>query len=180
MYTVPRHSRERNQIESKGLMGNPRLPRETKIIRGTFRKHREPTHTPDPTRINEIPAPPAHLRPYAKQEWKRVAAELVGEGMLTVLDLATLEICCAAYALYREAENAIYRPKKGRTQTLAQYLNGRNSQTMPELSTMRGAWQTYRSYLTEFGLAPASRGRISVKPSFSGEKDPMQELLDGT
>jgi len=103
---------------------------------------------------------------------------LVDQGLLTVLDLGTLELCCAAYALYQEAADVIYRPRRGKTQTLAQYLAGRNSQTCLELTTMRGAWQTYKSYLTEFGLSPASRGRINIKPSKNASEDPMEKLLN--
>ncbi len=61
---------------------------------------------------------------------------------------------------------------------MEQYMSGRNSQTMPELSTMRGAWQTYKSYLTEFGLSPSSRGKIETKPPAEGDQDPMRKLVN--
>lgn len=165
--------------------GRPRKPRQIKIIHHTFRKDRNPGREPEPPPVAAVPKPPLGLNRWARQEWKRLAPDLVEQALLTSLDLTTLEIACRLYGLSREAEEAIYHPRDPQTgrrgrRTLQQYLAGRNSQTTPELATARSAWSLYRSYLVEFGLSPASRNRIHLPESKGAGEDPMEELLRGT
>lgn len=164
--------------------GRPRVPREVKVIRGTFRKDRNPEHEMEPSKVPEVPKPPSYLGKYAKKLWKQLAPELYDAGILTVVDLPALEMCCDAYGQFRELRDAIHRPldpdtgKKGK-RTLAEYMLGQNSQTMPEYTNMKSAFQTFKSYLTEFGFTPASRNRIEIPEPKKPEEDPMGKLLDG-
>lgn len=189
--------------------GRPRVPTSLHIIRGTFRKDRAPAHEADPTPVLKVPAPPSGLPAAGRGMWKRLAAELVTKGLLTVVDLEALEVLCMQYGMARELWKAI-RARVGRCpecktmlvetidgwyceecgkkltekkvgkirrRTLAEYLAGQNSQTTPELTAMQKAYQTFKAYLTEFGLTPASRSRIDVpvgpeKPT----EDPMERL----
>lgn len=163
------------------MAGRPRKPTQSKILHGTFRNDRAPKNEPQPEKILEIPRPPSHLSKYAKKLWKQLAGELVEKGILTVLDTAALEACCEAYGQYRMAHEAVFRPvdpetgKKGK-RTLAEYLRGRNSQTMPEYTTMTKAWTTFKTFLTEFGMTPASRGKLDISEK-GDEKDPMERLF---
>jgi len=169
--------------------GHNRKPKEEKIIQGTFRPAREAREEPEPRILTEIPDPPAHLTRYAKKAWKSLAVELVDLGLLTALDLITLEILCVNYGIYRELYDAVYTEappgelfttaKKGRTRrTLAAYMQHRNSQTMPEYTAMTKAFATYKSLMAEFGLSPVARGRIDVTAP-EKHQDPMEEILDG-
>jgi len=166
-----------------------RKPRGLKVIQGTFRKDRNPGNEPDPEKVLEAPKPPSSLNRWGKSMWKALAAKLVETKVLTEVDLYALEACCTQYGLYRELHDAIYHVEEAvevdgktvvrrRRRTLAEYLNGRNSQTMPEYIQMKGAFAQLRQYLTEFGLTPAARNRIDI-PETPDEKDRMEELLNG-
>jgi P27 family predicted phage terminase small subunit len=164
-----------------GKGGHNKKPTQAKIIQGTFRKDRAPAKEPKPEKVSNVPKPPAYLSKYAKKVWKDLAEELVEKGILTVVDLPALEACCEAYGQYRLAFEAVFRPvdpetgKKGK-RTLARYMKGRNSQTMPEYTAMNKAWATFKSFLTEFGLTPASRTKLEIaEPKGKGE-DPMEKL----
>lgn len=153
--------------------GQNRKPRQSKIIQGTFRKDRNPSQEPEPSIVQEPPKPPSGLNRWARREWKRLAAELAEQGLLTIVDLAALEIACVAFGAHRECQDAI-RKAGG----LAKYLSeeGANSHTRPLFSAMRHAWSTYKAYLGEFGLTPASRNRIEApKREHTGE-DIMERL----
>lgn len=166
-----------------GSGGHNRKPRKTKIIRGTFRNDRNPKNEPEPEPVSQVPKPPSHLSLYAKRLWKSLAPELMDKGILTVVDLAALEICCAAYGEYRQAYDAVYRPRDPKTgrivkRTLTQYMAGQNSQTTPEYTAMRQAWTAFKSYLMEFGLTPASRNRIELPEPEEPEKDPVERMFN--
>lgn len=156
-----------------------RVPKELKIIRGTFRNDRNPAEEPEPTIVEKVPACPLYLGRHAKALWKRLAKEMVRSGVLTVVDVPALEMLCSSYQDYRDAREAVFTSEKGRPQTLRQYLKGRNSQTMPEYNALKAAYATYKSYAVEFGLTPSSRNRIDLKPPKATDVDPMEELLDG-
>jgi P27 family predicted phage terminase small subunit len=146
-----------------GKGGHNKKPTQAKIIQGTFRKDRAPAKEPKPEKVSNVPKPPAYLSKYAKKVWKDLAEELVEKGILTVVDLPALEACCEETG------------KKGK-RTLARYMKGRNSQTMPEYTAMNKAWATFKSFLTEFGLTPASRTKLEIaEPKGKGE-DPMEKL----
>ena len=53
-------------------MPKPRIPTQTKIIRGTFRKDRAAVNEPHPEKVVEVPRPPSYLSKYAKNgyNWK--------------------------------------------------------------------------------------------------------------
>jgi len=162
--------------------GRPRKPRQAKIIQGNFRKDRNPGNEPSPPVLLMAPKPPAGMNRWARRLWKELVLELMEQQLITSIDLATLELCCDAYGMYREAKDAVFHPRDPITgkrirRSLAQYLFGQNSQTIPELTAMKAGWQLYKTYMAEFGLSPASRNRISVLEPKSGT-DPMEELLE--
>jgi P27 family predicted phage terminase small subunit len=155
--------------------GQNRKPRQAKIVQGTFRKDRNPGREPAPALWPAPPRPPAGLNRWARREWKRLAAELQEQQLLTTVDLVALEICCTVFGVFKECADAI-RKAGG----LAKYLSGEdaNSHTRPLFSAQRHAWAGYKSYLTEFGLSPASRNRIEAPAKKTGGIDPMEWLLD--
>jgi P27 family predicted phage terminase small subunit len=162
--------------------GHNRKAKIIKMHHGTYRADRNPKNEPDPEVLTEIPKPPSFLHRYGKQFWKKLVPVLIEEGLLTVVDLPALEICCDLYAQWREAHDAVFRPvdpetgKKGK-RSLAQYMKGRNSQTQPEYSAMKSSYQAFKSYMAEFGLSPLARNRIDI-PMTKEDLDPMEELLD--
>ncbi len=165
-------------------MPNHRKPRAQKILQGTFRKDRNPKQEPQPEGLIDPPPAPRHLDRYGKQMWRRLARDLIDAGLLTSLDMFSLEILCAAYGEYRQAHEAIFRPMDQETgkrteRTIEQYLRGRNAHTAPEITVMKAAFSQYKAMLAEFGLGPASRNRIDVAPRKPEEEDPMIRILEG-
>ena len=162
-------------------MANPKKPTQLKVIHGTFRKDRAPKKEPEPKKVTVVPRPPAHLTKYGKKLWKSLAAELVEKGVLTVVDLPALEVCCDAYGIYRAAKEAVFQPvdpvtrKKGK-RTLAEYLRGKNSQTHPEYTAMTRAFYFFKAYLIEFGLTPSSRSKLDLPEPKGNKQDPMEKL----
>ena len=166
-------------------MANPRKPTKLKLIHGTFRKDRAPANEPEPEKVTDIPRPPSYLDKYAKKLWKSLAGELVEKGILTVVDIPALEITCELYGQYRLAHEAVFCPVDPETgkkvkRSLAEYMEGRNSQTMPEHIAMTKAFSMFRAYLIEFGLTPASRSRLDVPKIPEDKEDLMKRLYDET
>ena len=162
-------------------MPKPRLPTKTKILKGTFRANEAPKNEPAPPVLPAIPKAPSHLNRWAKQMWNYNAKELKELGMLTTLDTYSLEVLCEQYGIYRELKEAItHKTVDGKRKkiSIAQYLNCRNSQTMPEYAAMKSAFERYSSLLKEFGLSPASRSRIDLPAREPVKSDPMEALLE--
>jgi len=163
-------------------MARPPLPTQEKVLKGTFRPDRSPQNEPSPPILPTAPKPPSHLNHWAKQMWRETAKELMSLGMITTLDTYSLEILCEQYGIYREMKDSITHVPgddgKRVKISVARYLSGRNSQTMPEYNAMRGAFECYKGLLREFGLSPASRSRIDLPSKTPVNKDEMERLLE--
>ena len=131
--------------------------------------------------MSNAPKPPAHLNAFAKRLWTELYPQLEERGRIDDTDLTTFEALCHHYGLYREAWRAIYQPidsesGKRRRQSLEEYLQGRNSQTQPELTVMRESLKEFEKLVGEFGLSPLAR-----KKAGSGETQksdsPMMEYV---
>lgn len=163
-------------------MPRPRVPRKLKLIRGTFRPGENPANEPEPEVLSDVPKAPSYLNRWGKAKWKEIAEELVDKGVLTVVDLPALELLCAQYGLFCELHDAITHEVgpdgKRRKVSVARYLAGKNSQTIPEYVQMKAASAAYKTYAVEFGLTPASRNRIDLPERTPQTKDPTEALLE--
>jgi P27 family predicted phage terminase small subunit len=124
-----------------------------KLIAGTSRRDRLPR--PDPgVRLSRPPRPPAHLSERAAAEWRRLAQELVANGVLTSADLRALELLSETLALEAEmraliaAEGATIRSGEG----------GRKGH--PALKIAADARAQAIRLLEAFGLTPVRRQRL--------------------
>lgn len=162
--------------------GQNRKPRQLKVVQGTFRKDRNPAREPEGNPITDPPRAPSTLNRWGKRLWKQVVVQLTDNGVLTDLDLPALEQLCQEYGIAAELYDAVthYVDEDGKRkrQSIAEYLAGRNSQTMPEVAVMRQAKNAMKSYLEQFGLTPASRNRIDLGKGEEKEEDPMEALLN--
>lgn len=123
---------------------------------------------PEPTPPNA----PTWLHREAKREWRRIVPELESLGLLTKIDRAQLAAYCQSYARWYEAEMVIKRD--GMIMTTATGYQ----QQMPAVGIARQAMADMRAFASEFGLSPAARTRISVKPA-EGAKDATEDFLFG-
>ena len=137
-------------------MAPPRKPEHLKVLAGTTRKDRPPKPPePPPEDIGEefpdaendatidmelvlLPNPPAPVwlpNIHAKREWARLAPLLVKHKLLTVGGLSPLGMLCALHGKIVQLYSAGEAPP----------------------AAMLG---TYRSLINDFGLTPASQGKV--------------------
>lgn len=118
----------------------------------------------EPVPPDALPRCPGHLNAIARKEWRRLAKPLYDMGVLTVADRAALAAYCQAYARWAEAETRL-----AETPMLIKAPSGYPQQS-PWLSIANRQMELMCRYMTEMGLTPASRTRISVPPEPSGQQ----------
>lgn len=154
-------------------------PEHLKELQGTARKDREISI--DLEESPEIPSdlkPPTYLSAVAKKKWRELVKDLVESGLLKNVDLGSLEMCCIAYGDAMECQREI--KKQG---GLANYVAGRSAQEIPLMSQKKAAMESYKKYIAEFGLSPASRAKMGIRPkkkesAMSGFKKRKQMLAN--
>jgi P27 family predicted phage terminase small subunit len=134
-----------------------------------------PGHRPlnknEPKPQPATPRCPRHLSAEAKSEWRRVTPLLSTLGLLSRIDRAALSMYCEAWGRWVEAEEAL--KKYG---VMVKSPNGFPMQS-PYLAVANKAMEQMRGLLTEFGMSPASRTRLSVQEQ-SDEDAEFEALLD--
>jgi P27 family predicted phage terminase small subunit len=163
-------------------MPNNRLPRRTKMLKGTFRNDRNPVAEPEPTQEFSAKRPPAHLNRYAKKLWVDLAQECINMGTLTVADWSSFTALCEAWGEYREMWEAIYsytdEDGKKHKRGLASYFHGKNSQTIPEYNAMRKALVDYRNLAALFGIGASNRNKIDLKHQTPEVSDTAKIMME--
>jgi len=136
-------------------MGRKPKPTNLKKIEGNPGCRPLNGNEPRPT-IGELKAPPEYLNEYAKKEWERLAPILHNMGLLTELDYTAFEAYCQSYSNYRQASEQL--DKQGLI------LTGRHGQTVknPLNSIVNIYQQIMLKYLSEFGLTPSSRSKVTA------------------
>jgi P27 family predicted phage terminase small subunit len=148
------------------MAGRKPLPTDLKILKGTHRKDRANKAEPRPAR--RIPSAPEHLSRYALMEWGRVAVELDRIGLLSEIDRSALAAYCQAYGRWREAE------EKLNTSGLLIKTSAGNVVHNPLVGVANTALKMMHKYLTEFGMTPSSRSKVSAGPSEEPKKSKWQ------
>lgn len=154
-------------------MGRPPKPTQMKVIEGNPGKRPLPQHEPKPT--IKAPSCPKHLDKEAKAEWRRISKELLQLGLLTAIDRSGLAAYCQCWSrwVYAEEQLAGLREPKPIVidDEIIGVIDGWTFRTdkgyeaaTPWISIASKALAEMRQYITEFGLSPAARTRIQVKP----------------
>lgn len=152
------------------MAGRKPLPTQMKILRGNPGKRALNNSEPKPTK--KIPPCPRHLSKEARKEWRRVSKELFALGVLTVVDRAALAAYCQAWARWVEAEEAMQAPDFKMVAT-----TDKGYQHISPWAQVAGqALKQMRAFLTEFGMTPASRSRVTTQAP-EKEADPYSEFL---
>ncbi|QHQ35437.1 phage terminase small subunit P27 family [Algicella marina] len=112
-----------------------------------------------------MPRCPGHLSKAARAEWRRLAKTLHGMGVLTTCDRGAFAAYCQAWARWVEAEEKLQT-----TPMLIRMPSGYVQQS-PWLSIANKQIELMGRYMTEMGLTPSARTRVSVRD---------QEIGDGT
>jgi P27 family predicted phage terminase small subunit len=154
----------------KGRQGRKPRPTKLKVLEGNPGKRRLNDKESDPPPA--IPSCPEHLSPAAKKEWERVTPLLEKLGLLSQIDGAALSLYCQAWGRWVEAEGAL--------KTYGVMVKSPNGFPMqsPYLAVANRAMEQIRAMLTEFGISPSSRSRVSASPS-EDDDDWLDKLLSG-
>ena len=129
-----------------------------------------PLNKNEPKPKSTPPKCPKHLDRRAKREWKRMASVLERLGLLTEIDGTAFAIYCQAFGTWVEAVEKIKK-----TGMIVKAPSGYPIQN-PYLAIANKAVGQMKSLLTEFGMTPSSRSRISV--AVTDEFDDYCDLLD--
>lgn len=152
--------------------GPKALPANVHRLHGTYRTDRHGGELKVDT-LFAIPDPPGRLSAIGAAEWRRLAPELHKLGLLTALDLTTLEMYCTVYARWIAAELAL---KGENTPGITLSPNGYPQQSV-NLQITNASIKQLQSLCAEFGMTPATRARLRMI-----EKQPEQldllSLLD--
>ncbi|SDE83396.1 phage terminase small subunit P27 family [Terriglobus roseus] len=152
------------------MVGRKPKPAAMHELEGTRNRHKNKGREPQ---FSGVPTCPDHLDDIAKEEWERVAPELLAAGLLTEADGSALAAYCAAYSRWINAElqlqqnGMVFHSPKSGYPVQSPYIGIANT----SLTLMR-------QFLTEFGMTPASRSRITVMESDTQDKDPFTAFMN--
>jgi P27 family predicted phage terminase small subunit len=152
------------------MRGRKPEPTKLKIIKGNPGKRKLNRDEPQ---VSGVPECPKGLNKAARAEWDRVVPELARIGVLGRIDSSGIAAYCQAYSRWLQAEKEIdthgitfqthYTDNEGNV------LPG-DIKKNPAVTVANDAMKLMRAFASEYGLTPASRGRIHAKPE-DEEKD---------
>ena len=151
------------------MKGRKPTPRNLRLLRGNPGNHHINENEPQPDIV--IPEPPEHLGDIAKAEWNRLSEELYRLGLISELDRSALAAYCQVYARWVEAEDTLKRMSTPQNPggLLLKTSNGNIIQN-PLVGASNKALQMMHKFLTEFGMTPSSRSRVSATPPKGKDK----------
>ena len=139
------------------MSGPAPLPKKIHQLHGN--PGRRPFNKNQPEPPVKIPKPPIKLGTIARRHWKYVVPLLEEMGVLAAIDSAALAAYCQTFEQWSNLEDVIKKDKK-----LA--ADDENKLSLRDnLSVGRSLIQIrnqMRMMLAEFGMTPASRGRVTV------------------
>lgn len=151
-----------------GKRGPAPKPTNLRILEGNPGRRAINYDEPKPKPI--APKPPTWLNKESKRIWKQLAEKLELLGLLTEVDLYDFQNLCLAAAQLRQAQTVL--DEKGLImETPSGYLQQR-----PEVSIVHKNMEMVAKLSAKFGLSPADRVGLGVKPK-DKEKDPFEEYM---
>lgn len=156
-------------------MGAPRKPTRIKLLQGTTRADRANPNEPKPPPATPNEAPPVWLTGQSRRWWRRIRPLLVRMQVMTGADPVALALMCDALADYMAARAIVER--EGATYETHSDI-GVMQRQRPEVQMAADAWRRAKLMMTEFGLTPASRAKVSA--SDVGPADPLEGWEQGT
>jgi P27 family predicted phage terminase small subunit len=164
-----------------GARGPRPTPTHLKLLRGNPGKQAINKTEPQPRPDAAVPAAPAMLTGFAREEWDRIAPELFHLRLLTRVDRQPLAAYCQAYAIWRtavEAFNATSEHFYEMNRLVVRHDNGNATQN-PLLAIIRNASSEMVRYAAEFGFTPAARSRITAAAEGKTQASKFDGLLVG-
>ena len=147
-------------------MNKPK-PTVLKLLEGNPGKR--PLNMNEPKPDSQIPECPMWLEAEAKIEWDRIVPELHKLRLLTKIDITALIGYCQSWARYVEAEKYL-----SDNDTIF-ITNTGYMQQVPQVGMSQKYLKLCQSFMTEFGLTPSSRAKLS-SPAENPD-DEMEKFL---
>ena len=135
--------------------GQKPKPRRLKIVEGNPGKRALNKNEPMPD--VEKPVAPDVLSDAASVHWGTVVQQLYDAKIMTNLDIDALAMYCEAYARWVEANDKV------RTEGTIVIAKSGYPMQSPWLSIANKAFDQMKAIMTEFGMTPSSRTRVSVQ-----------------
>lgn len=135
--------------------GRKAIPGKIHQLHGTYREDR---HGGGVKVDSVLPDPPDRLPIVGQIEWRRLAPELNKLGVLSELDLTTLEMYCTVFARWIKAEGKIREQEEGE---ISRTPNGYQQQSA-WLQISNNCIKQMQSLCAEFGMTPATRARMRL------------------
>lgn len=140
-------------------MARPRKPNNMKLVEGTYREDRANLKEPQP-KVETVKVP-SWLSPKAKTIFMSLREKLMDSRVLTSLDANALELLADAYYEYREARRQV--KKEGHIYKSTTKNGDQLIRTHPSVYIADAAWKRVQKMMSEFGLTPASRSKVSAE-----------------
>lgn len=120
-----------------------------------------------------LPAPPARLGDDAKQLWKAMGQRLVEQQMLAPTDLVGLEVYCAAWQDYLDADEDI------RTQGYTAFTDKGYEYQRPAVNRRAIAMKHLKEWGSRFGFSPLDRTGVElpIRNEIPQGLDPLSDAL---
>ncbi|TVT39624.1 phage terminase small subunit P27 family [Hymenobacter setariae] len=153
--------------------GRPPKPTSQKKLGGTLQPCRTNPNEPQPEVY--LPVPPNWLSERAKEYWAEIGAVLLAMKLSTVADGPALQLLTEALAEWAEAREFVQR--EGFTYSTFTKQGDEMHRPYPQVAIASDAWRRSMTMLTQFGLTPASRSKVSALGG-DEEKNPFAEMMD--
>ena len=151
------------------MAGRPAKPTALKELAGNPGKRALNKDEPKPKQ--KRPSCPKHLVGEARREWGRMSKQLFELGLLTEVDRAALAGYCQAWARWVQAEEEMGK----KDFKMISLTDSGYPVVSPWMGIANQAMKQMLRFLTEFGMTPASRSRVTVNKE--SEADPYEEFL---
>jgi P27 family predicted phage terminase small subunit len=160
------------------MRGRKPKPSYLRVVAGNPGKR--PINKREPNAPPSAPHPPSTLNDDARNEWRRVARQLVAMGVLATIDRIALAAYCDAYAQWLAASRGIKRLADSGDKyggLLLKTTNGNIIQN-PLVGIANKARADMVRFAAELGMTPSARSRVQVDP-FAAQKqtDPARKFF---
>lgn len=149
-------------------IGRKQKPRTLKVLQGTFRKDRASEAAPEPSAV--VANAPAFLSGRALVWFGVLCAKLSPLGLASETFEETLGLLAARLAEIEELERFIRENGRSYTTTTAQ--GDVMCRPYPEVAMLNEARRHAQSLAAEFGLTPASIGRVGRPQKGQSDENP--------
>ncbi|MBX3014843.1 MAG: phage terminase small subunit P27 family [Caldilineaceae bacterium] len=148
-----------------------RRPTPTAVKKLTGNPGKRQLNKDEPQPKAKRPPCPKHIQGEARREWNRITKQLSELGLLTEIDRAALAAYCQCWERWIQAEDEMRKP----TFRMVTLTDSGYPILSPWLGVANNAMKQMLRYLTEFGMTPAARSRVTV--AAETEADPYEDFL---